>query len=240
MRPFAAPEEKSGAEEKKKVDPMRNHTKLLARISKSKSNSVQRGAALHSLLKLDLSDDKSGVPVMSDSGMMNVMSALVNPEETYTFRLAYTHTIATDAAGNVLTFLPWDPTGISEYTAVSSLFSQVRLREARVTANGISGDGNQVYVSSYMNSSGSAPSSFSAVITIPDCVGWSPYNTAINQKKSSPIHPNKLWADISTPSPGPDQGCFGQWYIATDHPGSFSVDYFQCLVELFLDFRGRY
>jgi len=156
---------------------------------------------------------------------MALARTLVDLNTPYLFRLVSSATLSTNGSGVVAGYQNADPSGGSgstwtatEWSALTSLFSEVKMREFRLTfvfdtyaalvsypAICISG------VKSYINS---APTSIVQVWDNADAVIWNSRDTSKNGITHGIKGTDLNYAVVTTPNPGSYAGCPGaiQWY----------------------------
>lgn len=186
--------------------------------------------------------DAAGVDPSATESEASLGRMLVDQKAVYTFRIAFYTNLNSDGAGNLLQSVLWDPTGLSEFTQLSSLFDQVRLNQASLSIMPINQGSNGVPLFIAANLDDAAnPANALAVLSLPNCkyinASWAGGPEV--QKIYSPVHPNSKWADCGAAAPGPDTGCYGGFWIG--NPKVLLATQAMCtaVVELFLDFRAR-
>jgi len=179
-------------------------------------------------------------------------SSLVDPKATYQFRLAQSLTLATGSAGSLALSIEWDPAviGGSDWSAVTTLFNQVRLVRAKIHLVSVnfalsSQCCQAVGICSNISAYAGVPSSITSVVTQPDAIMMTQigYGDPTNSMKTftSPTRPNSLWAPVGTPAPGIDQGCYGTFWLCHDSLTYAvpSLRVYSGFVELVVEVRGR-
>jgi len=181
-----------------------------------------------------------------------IASSLVDPLQPYTFRLAQAISLTSSSAGSLAFALEWDPAVIagSDWTAVTTLFNQVRLVRARLHLSNVqqatvSSTYTTVAIASNISSYAGTPSSYTVVVSQPDAriFGTNSFMSDPHAQVDfvSPTRPNKLWAAVGTPAPAIDTGCYGAFQIS-----HFSTTYsvasariFEGFMEVIVEVRGR-
>jgi len=198
--------------------------------------------------KYACSDDYVAVSSPSSA----IASSLVDPLAPYQFRLAQALSLNSGTAGAFSFSIEWDPAvvGGSDWTAVTTLFNQVRLVEAHlhlvcVTQQTVSSTFTNVAICSNISAYAGTPSSYTVVLSQPDAKihGVSTFMSDPTRSiiHSSPRRPNKLWAPVGTPAGAVDTGCYGTFWIApfatTNMPVSSRI--LEGYLELIVEVRGR-
>lgn len=199
-----------------------------------------------SSVQVDNKGESSGALASSSSGSL---MGMLNPSVVYRFRISDSGFVTSTAGGSCLTGLNCDPSlfSINDWTGLNDLFDECRTYEARLhivplmlsTSTGVA------FLVGYQRSaSTTAPGSATAVQALPDSrmVGGtqsvSPGPKG-NFEFSSGLHPNSLYASMSAPSAGVDQGTFGAFWIANVNTAAISSVVFAWQIELFVECRGR-
>jgi len=165
----------SSAHEKKRAGPARSKTRSLV---PRRPKRFQHLIPLSQSISGEPGDSSIKMAFGSDIGGM-----LVEPELTYTFRLALSRTQA--AAANLWSYYTnFDPTAFQEWSSFSAIFNEYRLRRVVVnylpmvnqgfgSTGPVSGVAPYVYTGFNMGSVGVGPASINAVISLPNSKGLS-------------------------------------------------------------------
>jgi hypothetical protein len=177
-----------------------------------------------------------------------IAKCLVDPGQSYYFRLASYATVSSSGGGTLSGYQTFNPTGITEFSSyLQNLFNQVRLVEAKVHWTNVNphSDGYAVGPQKFvvpvgcdMGLTATTPGSIAIVWECPNTklvqLG-SPRNTVIEAKVDRSITDFAL---CSAPVPGPYAGCYGQiqWYNAGL---TVSTAYATIFYEGVYEFRSR-
>jgi len=178
----------------------------------------------------------------------SVAHGLMNPNVVYEFRLVQTGTISASTSGNLQSSVSVDPsTGSnSDWTALTSLFDEVRLHRSRITYTRVvlTGDGAQYgsLIAGYARSltSSTVPGNYNSVAALPDSQAHSSHvgNSRANFSMSA-LSGNHLWAPIGTPSGTVDIGCTGAWWIFGSALTAGATRVMDYMVEMIIQLRSR-
>lgn len=175
----------------------------------------------------------------------SVAKALFDPLAVYPFKITQTGQFSSSVAGTIFTNTFWNPTGIAEYTSLSTLFSLVRIRRARVHVTAINphADGyaagriaGVLFVSCDYGLSGTNPSSVQNVIDCPNIIVVSLGSTKTHVLDTPNI--DNEFAATATPAPGPYAGCYGQFSYGSTGL-TVSTLYVQWTLECVYEFTSR-
>jgi len=143
-----------------------------------------------------------------------------------------TQYLGSNGSGVIAGYQNADPSGGSgstwtapEWSALTSLYSEVRIRSFEIWFTPVSPEdnklssasaGNVLYVSGVLSSIAAAPTSRSQVLDNADAKLWTPLSSYGGRPFVHRIKPRgkPQWATVTTPSPGSYAGCPGaiQWY----------------------------
>jgi len=228
--------------EKKRAGPARSKT--LSRVSRRPK---------HFRHLIPLSQSISGVPGDSSIRMAfgsDIGGMLVEPELTYTFRLALSRTQS--AAGNLWAYYTnFDPTAFQEWSSFAAIFNEYRLRRVVVnylpmanqsfgSTGPVSGVAPYVYTGFNMGSVGVAPVSINTVISLPNSKGLSlvpSYPDAHYKLDSEIITFMNFDNVINDGTLIPYAGAYGSVVGYGSSQGS--TDTLQYLMSMEIEFRGR-
>ncbi len=191
--------------------------------------------------------DESEGPLEESSGYQ-MASMLINPKAVYEFRIVSDIQNIQLSSGVALITVSWNPSGLSEWSSVTALFTEVRLVQARLhyapywimDTNAITPSGVPILaIGTNLGVTTVSPSSSAAVFTLADSCfkptsGWrDPWVF------SGPRRPNSVWGYTSSPvAGGIDTGCYGgfQIYAERSSGSDFIGNFF---IELIVEVRGR-
>jgi len=143
-----------------------------------------------------------------------------------------TQYLGSNGSGIIAGFQNADPSGgsgstwtASEWTALTSLYSEVRLVSFEIWFTPVSPEdnklpsasaGNVLYISGVLSSIAAAPTTRAQVLDNADAKLWTPLSYTLGRPFIHRIRPRRPlnWATVTTPSPGSYAGCPGaiQWY----------------------------
>lgn len=201
-----------------------------------------------SLKELELKEGKaveSGDPSLASSEVPTISKSLFDPLAVYPFKITQTGQFSSSVAGNIFTNTFWNPTGVGEFTSLSTLFSVVRIRRAKITLTSINPHadgyatgriGGILFCACDYGLSGTNPSTIQAVIDCPNLLIMSLSSTRNHVLDTPNI--NNEFASTVTPAPGPYAGCFGQFSIAASGL-TVSTLYVQWTLECVYEFTSR-
>jgi len=170
------------------------------------------------------------------AGLRSASSIFMSPNQTYVFRLSRNGLINSTAGGLIATAVSWTPAGITEYvTYLASMFSEVRILEAKLsvvpilTAQNASGYQGAFALASNLGYTATVPATTQDVLDNPD----SKIHPAVNVfaattdgsfQLTRKVPSDYLWANVATPVPAVNTGCYGQFeIIELDGGGSFAA-----------------
>jgi len=190
---------------------------------------------------------KSGPSEEQKAAMEGAASIFVNPNVTYQFRLVTTGTLTTTNGAVLATFVSWDPTNITEYSSyLIFMFNEVRIRHAKwtlvpiasTTANATSA---AFAISSDLGFTASAPANLAAVIDNPTSrITTSNANTGRIFEISVAVPNDYLFGAVTSPvGNGPNEGCYGQFQIASFISTFPTENAFSWIFEGIYEFRSR-
>lgn len=163
--------------------------------------------------------------------------------------------ISSNGSGLLAGYQNADPSGgtgstwtSTEWTAITSLYSQVRMIEFSVYFTPVSPEdtkvitssgGNASYVSGVLSSVSAAPTTRSQVWDNADAKIFCPLSMTTGKAFKHTIRPRSLnWAVVTTPNPGSYAGCPGAiQYYGDGFPGSTPI--FAVSMEGIYEFRSR-
>lgn len=181
-----------------------------------------------------------------ESGLAVASSLLVDPNEKYLFRLTTLAASVSSAGGVIAGAFAFNPTGTSEFSTLATLFTSVRIVQAKMTwinmnpstelaAAGVTLK-PALLIASNANLTAAVPASATDVQDNPDSEIFS-LSQAVPFTKKSRRYDN-AFALCSAPIPGPYAGCYGEflWYQST---ASVSTKYADLLFEGVYEFTAR-
>jgi len=186
--------------------------------------------------------EKKGPSKEQIAAMQGASSLFVNPSVTYLFRLATTNVVTTTTSVETRGYMSWDPSQFSEYTNyLLFMFNQVRIRRAKITVCAEAGSGPIGYImSSDMGYTATTPTSSQVVAENPNSFLFSSaYNAFGIYHLTVDVPGDYLWADVNSPSPETNVGCFGQFQFAQIGVATSAITAFSYLIELLYEFRSR-
>jgi hypothetical protein len=181
---------------------------------------------------------------MTVSLAQNLLSS--NHVETFILRSAAS--ISSSNVPTLLSYINWDPSGLSEWTSISALFSEARLVQCRISMTGtvnssVGAQAAMLLIGSQPALNTSTPTGTSSVMNTPDCTLLSMFTYTFTHafRHSSPMRPNKLWAPIAAPASQVDAGTYGQFSLVCPVAGSLtaSIQYLEVLIEYEVEVRAR-
>jgi len=172
-------------------------------------------------------------------------SMLSSPLHSYMFELHGYSTLTSSGAGNLNTFLPFDPSGsgfsFSEWSTLASLFSEYRLKSFHVQFVGAFNTGIGQLPLAIASNIGvaSAPGSTAVVIQNADAVFWSAQHDTSRLGYTHHVRITDLgWAATASPTSTPYAGAPGSIQIYADFQGA-TVNIARALVRGVYEFRTR-
>jgi hypothetical protein len=173
-------------------------------------------------------------------------SILVDPKVPYYFRLQTNGAISSNGAGSIITYLNFDPSGISEFTSLATLFNEVRCVSNTLHLNNTNphSDGyavgnikTSIAVACDIGKNSINPSSYDIVLDCPNSRFWPlGCDKTLTMKVTMPKDLN--FAATSSPVPNPYAGCYGEWqFYATGL--TVSVEYLRYNWVGVYEFRSR-
>jgi hypothetical protein len=176
----------------------------------------------------------------------SLAKSMTNPNVVYPFRLVAMGSFTSSIGGAIAGYVNFDPSVSSEWTALTTLFDQVRGVRNKITIANIDphADGyatgptkNPYYIACDQGKNSSTPTSALQVMDCPDARTFHSASTRVAEMDYK--YPKSMnWAPIATPATAPDIGCYGEWQI---YGGGFtgSTQYLVYVVEFFVEFRSR-
>jgi len=132
----------------------------------------------------------------------------------------------------------------TEFSAVSSLFSEIKLLRAVLVVNAINprsatnihGKATIGWTPTFNVTTASAPATIASVINLS---GYRYLETARVQHYEIPAYTNNhVWAAISSTNPAVDAGDCGSWFVYSDVLTN-NANYFSCQAHCLYAFKGR-
>jgi len=179
---------------------------------------------------------------------VSLASNLLSSNEVYTFILRSAASISASNVPTLLSYINWDPSGLSEWTSISALFTEARLVRCRVfiqgtNTAGVAGQVPTILIGSQPALNTVTPTGTSSVMNTADCKLFSPSIYALEHPftHSSPMRPNKLWAPIAAPASQVDAGTYGQFSLVAPVAAALvaSAQYLEVLIEYEVEVRAR-
>jgi len=179
---------------------------------------------------------------------VSLASSLLSSNHVETFILRSAASISSSNVPTLLSYINWDPSGLSEWTSISALFSEARLVQCRVSMTGtvnsaVGAQAAMLLIGSQPALNTSTPTGTSSVMNTPDCVLLSMFTYTFTHafRHSSPMRPNKLWAPIAAPASQVDAGTYGQFSLVCPVAASLtaSIQYLEVLIEYEVEVRAR-
>jgi hypothetical protein len=201
-------------------------------------------------LKSSSRDEKSSEDEPDPALALTVSLAqnLLSGNHVETFILRSAASISSSNVPTLLSYINWDPSGLSEWTSISALFTEARLVQCRVSLIGtvnsaVASQAPTLLIGSQPALNTSTPTGTSSVMNTPDCRLLSLFTYGFNQPihHSSPMRPNKLWAPIAAPAVAVDQGTYGQFSLVVPVAAALtaSIQYLEVLIEYEVEVRAR-
>ncbi len=169
------------------------------------------------------------------------------PSAIHRFRVTDTTLITASAAGTVSTVYTLNPTAYTEYSDVSNLFSEIRVKRAVLhlvpvynpSAAGTGQDVRGALVIGFQpDNTATAAGTFDEVWS---CAGSKIMASAfIDERVFEAKIPQMAWASVGAPIPGPYAGCYGCFLIQS-RASKFAanVDVVEAVIEVEYELRGR-
>ncbi len=166
------------------------------------------------------------------------------PSTIHRFRLTTIATVSSTAGGAIASVHTFDPTGFAEFSDISDLFSEIRIKAARITLTpvvGASGAGlptivRGVPVACNLGVTSTAPTSRTEVWS---CAGAKVFQlNCVRPMVFEANIPQMSWALTSSPVPGPYAGCYGAFWIYSANLDN-SSQYYDMFMECEYECRGR-
>jgi hypothetical protein len=186
----------------------------------------------------------SGSTAVSGSSMGSVMSSLVDPDVVYTFRFVNSSTVT--ASGGIWNgSVNLDPTATSEWSSVSNLFQQYRLRFARATivpapdTNGTGKSNPFVAAGIHLGEITTSPGTLSAAFAVPDgrIISLDPGMPHRDYQWSTGDISKRFEFQLVGAAGTPYAGAYGLfWYYGF---ANLTSSTFQVALEIEVDMRGR-
>jgi len=152
----------------------------------------------------------------------SVLSAMLDPNELYVFRIPAAFSITANGSGVMAAFENFDPSASTQWSAISSLFGMCRLKETTLTwvnqnpffnnSGGSAYPEPPVVISANSSINGVIPLNYDSVIGVPTVRMFSLASPA-TQVMSYKSVKNLNFASTASPAVGPYAGCWGQWSI---------------------------
>ncbi len=171
------------------------------------------------------------------------------PSTVHSFRISYAATAQSDGAGLVAKVHTFDPSSYTEYSDISGLFSEIRVKRARLhlvpnrPLNSVSGgaplqtfDSCGIAVGCNLGITSTVPASRQEVWA---CAGAKVFSYgAVRPFIIDAVIPQMAWATTASPVPGPYAGCYGAFQL---YRSGFSAttDVYDYFIELEYEVRGR-
>jgi len=176
--------------------------------------------------------------------------SLFSADRTYKFRVTYNSYFATSGSGVINGAISFSPSVVSfaEWSCLSALFDEVRLRTCKVTLTGATNNSASavaIAIASNWANTSSAPSGPTAVLRLPDSEILNSYfmshSTSPGVFVKTVKSPIKVWAETATPAVvSPPAGCLGTFdIVGLNSSSSFSIPYFYYFQEQILELRCR-
>ncbi len=168
------------------------------------------------------------------------------PTFVHRFRVTDTTLIQSTAAGTVNAVYTLNPTAYTEYSDVSNLFSEIRVRRAVLHLAPVLNDIAQanvqrgaLVVGFQPDNTATAAGTFDEVWSIAGSKIMST-TAGIEPKSFEAKIPQMAWAQVGAPIPGPYAGCYGAFLIQS-RAGKFAatVDVVEAVIEVEYELRGR-
>jgi hypothetical protein len=235
----------------KKVNVKYNHPlKRFLRVAHGQGDWVSESVEGKVFKRFEPSFDPSDEAYLS---ALQMASSLVDPGTIYTFRLAHYATLSSDVGGVLATALTCDPSSWSEWSSLSALFTQCRLKRSHLhvmtafnkAVPTATSNGNwQPCIVNALYDEVAAPTSYDATIDSPN---FKVYNHNFDTTKSG-IHISlnftgqrePLWGDVSAPHSSTaftgTPGCF-QIYADGQSVSTVLLSY---IMVLDIEFMNRF
>jgi hypothetical protein len=195
----------------------------------------------------DVLEENPDNPDQLSGGMESIMGGLVDPAIQYTFRIVQARTYtAVSGAWSVYTNL--DPSLCTEWTGLCALFSEYKLKEARMTIVPLgpfaatSPNTSNPYLSCGfdLGQSSVVPANHATVLATPasrmiSLIGGGKENFRFTTGNVS--HLFQFQAAVPSPTLEPYAGSYGQWWAYGYASGA--ADVFSGYIEMDIIFTGR-
>ncbi len=165
------------------------------------------------------------------------------PSTVHRFRLTTISTQSSSAGGVIAGVYTFDPSGFTEFTDISDLFAEIRIKSARITVvprADASVAGSRIDagipVAANLGVTSTAPASRTEVYS---CAGAKVFQTnCVRPMVFEASIPTMNWALTSSPVPGPYAGCYGAFWIYSANLDA-SRQYYDIFMECDYECRGR-
>jgi len=154
---------------------------------------------------------RSSDPVDSGDSAFIMAKSMIDPGAVYAFRLSKYGTLTTDVGGVLASSLTNDPSAWSEWSSISALFTQCKLRYAHIhfitafrqaVPTTTSGGNWQPVVFNALYDEAAAPTTYDSCIDSPNFKMYNHNNDATNSGIRISLDFTKhgvLWGDVSAP-----------------------------------------
>ncbi len=165
------------------------------------------------------------------------------PSTIHRFRLTTIATVSSSAGGVISSVHTFDPTGYAEFSDISDLFSEIRIKAARITLvpTNVGYATTSVFtrgvpVACNLGVTSTAPTSRTEVWS---CAGAKVFQlNCVRPMVFDAIIPSMNWALTSSPIPGPYAGCYGAFWLYSANLDN-STQYYDMFMECEYECRGR-
>lgn len=179
------------------------------------------------------------------AALTGAASLFTNPNVTYEFRLSVISVLATTNAVQYFNYVSWDVTQFTEFSSyLKFLFNEVRIRRARITLRGLSGNNMGATptfaICSDMGFTNTAPTTFPQVVENPNSMMMDSYYLRSDVYRLDVRVPDTYnFAPVNGPNPTTEYGSFGEFMIGQYTAAGATEPVFQYQFEGWYEFRSR-
>jgi hypothetical protein len=179
------------------------------------------------------------------AALTGAASLFTNPNVTYEFRLSVISVLATTNAVQYFNYVSWDVTQFTEFSSyLKFLFNEVRIRRARITLRGLSGNNMGATptfaICSDMGFTNTAPTTFPQVVENPNSMMMDSYYLRSDTYRLDVKVPDTYnFAPVNGPNPTTEYGSFGEFMIGQYTAAGATEPVFQYQFEGWYEFRSR-
>jgi hypothetical protein len=185
--------------------------------------------------------------------ILATMRGMFASRRVYLFQMHASQTLATIGGGVFNTKVDWSPSvsSFAEWTALSALFDEVVLRKSTLKITSAFGPTStaiifQVAVAPDPSGISGTTPTYTPVLRLAESEVIHPYNLGSSKTgswlKATNIPKSRPWALTSSPTGASGQGengCFGQWSLASNIVGTATTNYFFAALYNVVALRSR-